>query len=65
MKSKIERGVTSHPIHMGGAKVALPFTNYIVCHFHATYVDSITGDPALKKNYDRQMGPDNESLCKI
>ena len=29
--------------------MALPFTNYIFCHFHATYMDSMTGDPALKK----------------
>ena len=41
-------GFTSHPIHIGGTKVALPFANYIVCDFHATYMDSMTGNPALK-----------------
>ena len=29
-----------------GAKMALPFANYIVCHFGATkYIDDMTGEP--------------------
>ena len=51
----IKRGVTTHPLHIGGAKVALNwqiftkitllFVNYIFCHFGTTYMDSMTGDP--------------------
>ena len=32
-----KKGVTSHTVHIGGAKVALPFANYVVRHFGATY----------------------------
>ena len=28
-----------------GISVALLFANYIVCHFGATYMDGMTGDP--------------------
>ena len=37
--------VTSYDVHIGGAKVALPFANYIVCHFGATYMGGMNGDP--------------------
>ena len=39
------RGVTSSAVvHIGGAKVALLFVNYIVCHFGSTYMDGSTGE---------------------
>ena len=45
-------------------KVALPFANYIVCHFGATYIDGSTGDPPIFI-LDILRRPDNESLCKV
>ena len=39
--SRVQAGVTSHGVHIGGA---LPFTNYIICHFGATYMHGMTSD---------------------
>ena len=43
--------------------MALPFANYIVFHFGATYIDGSTGDPPFILGIQR--GPDNERLCKV
>ena len=42
---KLESRVTSHAVHIGGVKV----TNNVICkwkcHFGATYMDGMTGEP--------------------
>ena len=40
-----KKGVTSTAVDIGGATVVLPYANYIVCHFGATYIGSSTSDP--------------------
>ena len=46
-----------------GISVALLFANYIVCHFGATYMDGMTGDPLFILVIQR--GPGNESIWKV
>ena len=45
--------VTNHAGHIGGAKVALPFANYIVCNFGATYMDGMINDPPSYFGYSK------------
>ena len=36
---------TLQSVHIGDAEMALQFAHYMVCHFGATYMNGMTGDP--------------------
>ena len=40
-----KKGVTNRAVHIGGAKVANNVIRERKCHFGATYMDGMTGDP--------------------
>ena len=49
--SKIKRGVSSHGVHVGGAKVANNAIRKRKCHFGATHMDGLPGDPLFYFRY--------------
>ena len=45
--------------------MTLPFAHYVVCHFGATYIDGMTGNPPPPFILDIQRGPGIERFDEI